>query len=225
MRSRAAATTAGSSPLARGLLVGLRDAVLKVGIIPARAGFTPPNWRRIMLRGDHPRSRGVYRSGRSRPVHSPWIIPARAGFTRMVPDVRDASQDHPRSRGVYSRGQGRRSACPGSSPLARGLLEPARRRHPRRGIIPARAGFTSPTTARSLLAGDHPRSRGVYLEAMVRAGVLPGSSPLARGLQPPGRGFGAAQGIIPARAGFTSATCGSPRTRRDHPRSRGVYCS
>ena len=30
-------------------------------------------------------------------------------------------------------------------------------------------------------------------------------------------------GIIPARAGFTASPSRSPRPRRDHPRSRGVY--
>ena len=50
----------------------------------------------------------------------------------------------------------------GSSPLARGLLNTARRYAPTIGIIPARAGFTRRRPVLAPLAGDHPRSRGVY---------------------------------------------------------------
>ena len=35
-------------------------------------------------------------------------------------------------------------------------------RSPERRIIPARARFTGPATCLAVLAGDHPRSRGVY---------------------------------------------------------------
>ena len=52
---------------------------------------------------------------------------------------------------------------------------------------------------------------------------LTGSSPLARGL-PRGRPpRGGPRRIIPARAGFTPSSGTSPRSRWDHPRSRGVY--
>ena len=50
----------GSSPLARGLRGGVLDGARPVGIIPARAGFTPPMGVSGRERGDHPRSRGVY---------------------------------------------------------------------------------------------------------------------------------------------------------------------
>ena len=91
----------GSSPLARGLLAPRVRAWARVGIIPARAGFTP---RLPVRRGqswDHPRSRGVYNtktdpysqaagsSPLARGLRLPHveavvgtrIIPARAGFT------------------------------------------------------------------------------------------------------------------------------------------------
>ena len=91
----------GSSPLARGLLDHVADGRGRVGIIPARAGFTRSSAARKPWMTDHPRSRGVY-FARSMPnfAHlgsSPlarglrridWprrrhqrIIPARAGFT------------------------------------------------------------------------------------------------------------------------------------------------
>ena len=51
-----------------------------------------------------------------------------------------------------------------------------------RGIIPARAGFTTLTDGSEVITRDHPRSRGVYFcAASISARVL-GSSPLARGL-------------------------------------------
>ena len=50
----------GSSPLARGLRRGLRCGGVDVRIIPARAGFTRGRDGRVLVLGDHPRSRGVY---------------------------------------------------------------------------------------------------------------------------------------------------------------------
>ena len=54
---------------------------------------------------------------------------------------------------------------------------------------------------------------------------MPGSSPLARGL--PGDVYSATSNgrIIPARAGFTHTPKTWRATRKDHPRSRGVYLS
>ena len=50
-----------------------------------------------------------------------------------------------------------------------------------------------------------------------------GSSPLARGLLFEYTDTLSLPGIIPARAGFTSASSTPPPTPSDHPRSRGVY--
>ena len=91
----------GSSPLARGLLAGLKMS--------------------FILFPDHPRSRGVYTEllirNHSGTGSSPLarglrglgallrlgggIIPARAGFTNSGWVVAEGSGDHPRSRGVY----------------------------------------------------------------------------------------------------------------------------
>ena len=91
----------GSSPLARGLQLGLQLPGRGGGIIPARAGFTFRKPSFTHLRRDHPRSRGVYfcfdaevlGAEGSSPlarglliaiyVHNQdeRIIPARAGFT------------------------------------------------------------------------------------------------------------------------------------------------
>ena len=91
----------GSSPLARGLLHRIRQAVVEARIIPARAGFTYSLTHQKPGIWDHPRSRGVYDQygspGFGSPGSSPLargllavsgalplmpgIIPARAGFT------------------------------------------------------------------------------------------------------------------------------------------------
>ena len=193
----------GSSPLARGLLVCHEERGRRDRIIPARAGFTrlPPPWRSSPR--DHPRSRGVYATGKpvmlyasgSSPLarglqtlakmadDGDGIIPARAGFTAADGVLHARRQDHPRSRGVYTFNAYVNDAIGGSSPLARGLL----------------ATPNSPITVRK----DHPRSRGVYLPPCGRRPDEHGSSPLARGLLQPRRG-----------------RCARPV---DHPRSRGVY--
>ena len=70
-------------------------------------------------------------------------------------------------------------------------------------IIPARAGFTMPDTARLAFATDHPRSRGVYPILRALMSIPVGSSPLARGLRQAVSLVCGEHGIIPARAGFT----------------------
>ena len=214
---------AGSSPLARGLLLcGLRQPI-NVGIIPARAGFTPEGNPVVEGVGDHPRSRGVYAysyklsvtsdgsSPLARGLRNPdgseravWgIIPARAGFTRSTRGRRRSSRDHPRSRGVYQCGIHRFARPRGSSPLARGLLPRINLDIILLRIIPARAGFTLDMIGTLAPAQDHPRSRGVYKCCPTAARSGPW--------------------IIPARAGFTLPQPCALFCHQDHPRSRGVY--
>ena len=213
----------GSSPLARGL-PGVRAAGSAVArIIPACAGFTPRWIGGPRHERDHPRLRGVYSSpsphpgsgrgssplARGLPLTSlsaslaAGIIPARAGFTAAFSGRGRQRGDHPRSRGVYGSGRSTRRAASGSSPLARGLRRTGPGDQGRPGIIPARAGFTTPHACLLLTHA--------------------GSSPLARGLP---TGPGPLEGlprIIPARAGFTLNPRFLMTVQRDHPRSRGVY--
>ena len=213
----------GSSPLARGLHASGGPGGDGRGIIPARAGFTRVEVVGVVAQTDHPRSRGVYAPGRCWFNHrwgsSPLarglpdtdlkdrfkarIIPARAGFTRRRP------------------GRNRRGR--GSSPLARGLHRSQFDVRVGRGIIPARAGFTRAAGPPGPVRRDHPRSRGVYSRPTAGPITIRGSSPLARGLRRPGGDRLVPDGIIPARAGFTTGRPVSPTTTRDHPRSRGVY--
>ena len=153
----------GSSPLARGLPRRRHITAVQTRIIPARAGFTNGCTDRRSTCQDHPRSRGVYSTTGSTPPgtsgSSPLarglrgaipsvrrgsrIIPARAGFTASVWACTRAVRDHPRSRGVYGRRQHVRQSHRGSSPLARGLPVHLIGGLGVKGIIPARAGFTS----------------------------------------------------------------------------------
>ena len=157
-----------------------------------------------MGQGSSPLARGLPDSHRER-GNEVRIIPARAGFTISTPTARRPMRDHPRSRGVYGPVSSRANTARGSSPLARGLhiLEESAARQ--RGIIPARAGFTTET-------GTRPMGKRRV-----------GSSPLARGLPRRGGPFGPGARIIPARAGFTPRSRASPTAVKDHPRSRGVY--
>ena len=194
-----------------------------MGIIPARAGFTNQNHQQSRTSGDHPRSRGVYYFPVAGSIHetgsSPLarglrknvplfkvgnrIIPARAGFTQGGYPISACTGDHPRSRGVYETNPVYTAMGAGSSPLARGLRNDKTDHWRRFGIIPARAGFTSPLDCRVWSWGDHPRSRGVYGSNWAITIISTGSSPLARGLLPGLSGTAAPGGIIPARAGFT----------------------
>ena len=213
------------------------------GIIPARAGFTQDGCWVSRSAWDHPRSRGVYCGtllaigalmgssplARGLLRHSAGyrsadgIIPARAGFTSSSPSRVRSRKDHPRSRGVYIRPVSRPRARGGSSPLARGLPHRVGEDAGLAGIIPARAGFTVEERVGVGHVGDHPRSRGVYVTRQVRAVVVVGSSPLARGLRHADLGVDLGRRIIPARAGFTSRSARPSPDPSDHPRSRGVY--
>ena len=159
---------AGSSPLARGLRRHRAGAGAARRIIPARAGFTAHRSSTPPPPRDHPRSRGVYYAGFAMPVmqegSSPLarglrgvhleaeggrgIIPARAGFTLLAYIRELAKRDHPRSRGVYVGVAGGWVETVGSSPLARGLRRRGGRLGGDGGIIPARAGFTTPVRAK-----------------------------------------------------------------------------
>ncbi len=91
------------------------------------------------------------------------------------------------------------------------------------GLIPARAGSTSCCSPPARAPRAHPRSRGEHSAGLQAVLAGEGSSPLARGA----RGeldIGAGdRGLIPARAGSTSAHRSAGCTRRAHPRSRGEH--
>ena len=157
----------------------------------------------LMEEWDHPRSRGVY----STPLEASWAVmgssPLARGLRGLTGGQSAGATDHPRSRGVYAQTARYAAGRLGSSPLARGLRLRAVPCMLRKGIIPARAGFTRCEGPGRSRRRDHPRSRGVYTSAVVVEDDE--------------------EWIIPARAGFTPQAHAPPRSRPDHPRSRGVY--
>ena len=90
-------------------------------------------------------------------------------------------------------------------------------------IIPAHAGFTM--TPPGTLSGtrDHPRTRGVYVNALFALADAAGSSPHTRGLPVKVATANFEERIIPAHAGFTHAGQVIIFQVQDHPRTRGVY--
>ena len=195
----------GSSPLARGLPTGTTGCPLREADHPRSRGVYS---RRVsaflMANGSSPLARGLHGAAYSATSNG-GIIPARAGFTYASYSRDRPPSDHPRSRGVYSAARSPLTRTRGSSPLARGLRDIISKQAMARGIIPARAGFTATVLVSEDLTWDHPRSRGVYHGHGRARPRQDGSSPLARGLRKIASGLAAAQGIIPARAGFTFA--------------------
>ncbi len=155
----------GSSPRVRGKLRLSLGNLVRVRIIPARAGQTDGSGNSPANRTDHPRAcganclripsrgRAVGSSPRVRGKHSlselitlpRRIIPARAGQTRSpVPEHR-VPTDHPRACGANEQG--------------RGDIGHAAR------IIPARAGQTDIHGRQQRFRSDHPRACGANFDA------------------------------------------------------------
>ena len=166
----------------RGLRWNLDQEIAKGGIIPARAGFTVRRPEHNSGEWDHPRACGVYFFGAGAVAgtegSSPrvrglrWchpglcqgmrIIPARAGFTPDANGPGKRLPDHPRACGVYVPVTITHLWPAGSSPRVRGLHSVMPSITPSWGIIPARAGFTSPDTGQSQNSpGSSPRVRGL----------------------------------------------------------------
>ena len=151
------------------------------------------------------------------------VIPARAGTTRRLPCIPWRRRGHPRSCGDHPFTPRFSIPQTGSSPLVRGpriqppdvsLVE---------GVIPARAGTTSPTCRSSRHRWGHPRSCGDHLQWSGIPAHLTGSSPLVRGpLREDGSVHGLI-GVIPARAGTTLTGGSHGRPGRGHPRSCGDH--
>ena len=93
------------------------------------------------------------------------------------------------------------------------------------GIIPACAGSTRSTTARSPGIRDHPRMCGEHWQCPPKPAWSSGSSPHMRGARAPRAISKRWVGIIPACAGSTSCGSGLPLGSRDHPRMCGEHIS
>ena len=172
----------GSSPLARGTLQTAGDSGHKKGLIPARAGNTPPPRLSWTLPRAHPRSRGEHivqaaislapagssplargtRHDRLSSFPARGLIPARAGNTRSLPPCSSRSRAHPRSRGEHPVEPTPYLVRKGSSPLARGTRCGHLLVSWSAGLIPARAGNTYRFASTRTRRGAHPRSRGEH---------------------------------------------------------------
>ena len=233
----------GSSPLARGAPSHFGFLRLLAGLIPARAGSTWTMQNTANFQRAHPRSRGEHvfscPSVATREGSSPLargalsasnngalslgLIPARAGSTRTWKPCWWKPRAHPRSRGEHAYDVIDAQLAGGSSPLARGTLDQARRHVIHARLIPARAGntrlFSRPLTGKSA----HPRSRGEH--GMITFGLwfVAGSSPLARGTRKMSISSRLRIRLIPARAGNMPTGAMPAPAPPAHPRSRGEH--
>ena len=191
----------GSSPRVRGRPTNELPHRHERGLIPAGAGQTStvsmmflsvrahprgcgadivrdhrPEW----LRGSSPRVRGrheMYSSSFSRA----GLIPAGAGQTLRVGTCRLTNGAHPRGCGADACRIACASFAPGSSPRVRGRRGRERGGEGHRGLIPAGAGQTPPTSARSPVKRAHPRGCGADREQAATIPGTRGSSPRVRG--------------------------------------------
>ena len=113
----------------------------------------------------------------------------------------------------------------GSSPLARGTPSDDKIKVWGGGLIPARAGNTTPERGAVPPRRAHPRSRGEHGVRGLFQGHLWGSSPLARGTLASTVNVEARAGLIPARAGNTVHYSRQGGHDWAHPRSRGEHCA
>jgi hypothetical protein len=193
--------TGGSSPHARGTGAERPADRPTARIIPARAGNGEVGLEQDGLGGR--------------------IIPARAGNgSRRSPASREPS-DHPRTRGERVSMIMSSTSLAGSSPHARGTACLAAEGPGGRRIIPARAGNGWSSRTAPSRPTDHPRTRGEREQFEDEKVKLDGSSPHARGTEPPLGKRRRRPRIIPARAGNGTFSAPSARWLADHPRTRG----
>ena len=91
------------------------------------------------------------------------------------------------------------------------------------GLIPARAGTTTPSRGGSTIPRAHPRAGGDHVDVLRARTVSAGSSPRGRGPRVEERRCQSPRRLIPARAGTTSSTSGSRTRPRAHPRAGGDH--
>ena len=152
------------------------------------------------------------------------LIPARAGSTAAICSSVTCSGAHPRPCGEHKRTAWNHATRAGSSPPVRGALIFSVVTDNPIGLIPARAGSTTPRPSASPASRAHPRPCGEHrwkMRARVRG---MGSSPLARGTQQSLSLAVPAPGLIPARAGNTRGESVQVIPGGAHPRSRGEHC-
>ena len=149
------------------------------------------------------------------------LIPARAGKTGTGSSSTARPRAHPRACGENIKEIVQTSIEPGSSPRVRGKRRHRRRDARNSGLIPARAGKTPATMFAVFREGAHPRACGENLPMDMVGEKSMGSSPRVRGKRHDLLGDEADVGLIPARAGKTTATPTAMRPSAAHPRACG----
>ena len=240
-RPRLNGLRAGSSPRVRGKLMSFHLSPSKRRLIPARAGKTRVDDEEAGAWTAHPRACGenahAIHTLKARDGSSPRVrgkprpasrggrrkrlIPARAGKTPRSTTISCPAAAHPRACGENCRRCARTRRGPGSSPRVRGKLGHILGGRIERGLIPARAGKTSPPSGTCRRRRAHPRACGENRVMLRELSIAMGSSPRVRGKpHPPARGR-APPGLIPARAGKTAPRARSQRAPTAHPRACG----
>ena len=172
------------------------------------------------LSGSSPRARGTGQCAcRRRPTRR--FIPACAGNSRRRRFWVSASAVHPRVRGEQICCEVTPTSENGSSPRARGTGFHTTRLWRFDRFIPACAGNRIRFRCWLSLLTVHPRVRGEQPLAPRSAARSCGSSPRARGTDPPGRISSPKFRFIPACAGNSSGHRTRPTRRPVHPRVRG----
>ena len=190
-------------------------------LIPARAGKTLfAVCMSLVWLGSSPRVRGKRRSCRGFGAEG-GLIPARAGKTAHYSTALSHSAAHPRACGENRIGLAGTRGSLGSSPRVRGKHGPVLARALRAGLIPARAGKTSAARARGAWVWAHPRACGENGVLRRHRVMHEGSSPRVRGKRSCVVLGGHGCGLIPARAGKTSARTSARPRGRAHPRACG----
>ena len=240
----AEADAAGSSPRVRGKLGGGLAGRLGLGLIPARAGKTLASTQSRSPGPAHPRACGENMSNVPDPEFMPGssprvrgkhpripdhggtgrLIPARAGKTQQWPSTSAPSRAHPRACGENALSSSVGAPVSGSSPRVRGKRGGDGEDAGLRGLIPARAGKTSARPRPTPPARAHPRACGENFGELDADTAAPGSSPRVRGKRSRQGRRRRFLGLIPARAGKTTAcswtsatpTGSSPRVRGKH---------
>ena len=176
--------------------------------------------RRRRHRGSSPRGRGKLSSVKI----NGWslrLIPARAGKTPGRWERASSARAHPRAGGENHGDISRPRGESGSSPRGRGKPWTQMRAARCRGLIPARAGKTTPRPLSRWLATAHPRAGGENINAGSYLQTIEGSSPRGRGKRQTSRTDRPPTRLIPARAGKTQGRRASCSRDWAHPRAGG----
>ena len=171
--------------------------------------------------GAHPRVCGENRQKWDARAKNEGSSPRVRGKLGEVGAQVDALGAHPRACGENCRCPRESGGEPGSSPRVRGKLRRGILGHPRRGLIPARAGKTATRSPGCTHPGAHPRACGENPAAGADAARGHGSSPRVRGKLHRRRRPRHPRGLIPARAGKTGGSVCRSRSPRAHPRACG----